>query len=155
MNQPDYTNATADVLTAATLAKPEAKKAAVKAILESYFPATGGPETVRVTLPANVSDEMANIILRINGATTTVEKNRWAKDGHQLQTSQLLQEIAGCCFPPTGDAQPVPPILRHARPGEIALLIQADGRVEHWEGTTYRVTYTNLQDAMTGIDKLP
>lgn len=38
---PDYTAATADVLTAATLAKPEAKKAAVRAVLESYFPATG------------------------------------------------------------------------------------------------------------------
>jgi hypothetical protein len=40
MNQPDYDTATADILTAATLAKPEARKAAVKAVLQSYFPAT-------------------------------------------------------------------------------------------------------------------
>ncbi len=94
MNQPDYTLATADILTAATLAGPEAKKAAVRAVLEAYFPATGEP-------------------------------------------------------------QPVPAVCRNARQGEIALMIQADGRVEHWEGTTFRVTYGNLREAMEGIDALP
>jgi len=38
---PDYTNAIADLLTVATLAKPEVKKAAMLAILKFYFPSSG------------------------------------------------------------------------------------------------------------------
>ncbi len=94
MNQPDYTLATADILTAATLAGPEAKKAAVRAVLETYFPATGDTE-----------------------------------------------------------AQPVPAVCRNARLGEIALMIQADGRVEHWEGMTYRESYIDLDSAVEDIKR--
>lgn len=84
---PDYTTATADVLTAATLAKPEAKKAAVKAVLESYFPATG--ET-----PAPWNGTVDHI-----------------------------------------------------------LKINPDGRVEEWEGSTYRATYLDVADAANEIMK--
>ncbi len=79
MQIPDYTLATADILTAATLAKLEAKKAAVKAVLEAYFPATG-------------------------------------------------------------------PIDPSGASGFHLLKLLPDGRVEEWEGSTYRGVFINIQD---------
>lgn len=87
MNQPDYTLATADVLTAATLARPEAKKAAVRAVLESYFPATGETRTdVPPLLRQQRPHEIALMILK-DGRTELWEGTTYRGTFNDLDTA--------------------------------------------------------------------
>ncbi len=147
MNQPDYTLATADILTAATLAKPEAKKAAVKAVLEAYFPATGErTEKIRVSLPSGATDEEANIVLFVTGKDVAVFKNRWGQQGQWLPTSQLLDFFAEY-YPATGE-----PVLPHTKMAEgTTIYIHPSGRAEMWEGHTYHASFNTGQDALAEL----
>lgn len=69
-----YTAAIGDILTAATLAHPEAKAAAVRAVMQSYFPTTGAGAPQKPSVPITAELEHV-LILRRNGQVEEWEGN--------------------------------------------------------------------------------